>query len=83
MDLRLVSDLVGAPVDEVKALNPSVLRLVTPPDASFDLHLPAGTAALFAQRIAAIPEAKRNAWRYHRVPRTIHWRRWRANIVCR
>src|ERR1039458_1115421 len=67
VDLRLVSDLVAAPVDELTALNPSLLRLVTPPDASFDLHLPAGMAAVFEQRIAAIPEAKRNAWRYHRV----------------
>ncbi len=67
VDLRLVSDIVGAPVDEMMALNPSVLRMETPPDASFDLHLPAGTATLFAHRIAAIPEAKRNAWRYHRV----------------
>jgi membrane-bound lytic murein transglycosylase D len=67
VDLRLVSDLVGAPIDELMALNPSLLRMVTPPDTSFDLHLPAGTATLFEQRIAAIPEAKRNAWRYHRV----------------
>jgi membrane-bound lytic murein transglycosylase D len=67
VDLRLVSDIVGAPMDEMMALNPSVLRMETPPEASFDLHLPAGTATLFAQRIAAIPEAKRNAWRYHRV----------------
>jgi membrane-bound lytic murein transglycosylase D len=66
-DLRLVSDLVGAPVDELEALNPSLLRLVTPPDASFDLHLPGGMAAVFEQRIAAIPQGKRNAWRYHRV----------------
>jgi membrane-bound lytic murein transglycosylase D len=41
--------------------------MVTPPDASFDLHLPGGMAAVFEQRIAAIPEGKRNAWRYHRV----------------
>jgi membrane-bound lytic murein transglycosylase D len=67
VDLRLVSDIVGAPVDEVEALNPSVLGMETPPEASFDLHLPAGTATLFTQRIAAIPEAKRNAWRYHHV----------------
>ena len=67
VDLRLVSDLVSAPVDELMALNPSLLRLVTPPDASFDLHLPGGMATVFEQRIAAIPEAKRNAWRYHRV----------------
>jgi membrane-bound lytic murein transglycosylase D len=67
VDLKLVSDIVGAPVDELMALNPSVLRLVTPPNASFDLHLPAGTATLFAERIAQIPEPKRAAWRYHRV----------------
>jgi membrane-bound lytic murein transglycosylase D len=66
-DLRLVSDLVGAPVDELVALNPSLLRLTTPPDTDFDLHLPAGTAGLFQQRIAAIPESKRNSWRYHPV----------------
>lgn len=67
VDLRLVSDLVGAPVDEIEALNPSLLRGVTPPDQSFDLRLPAGTSTLFDQRIAQIPEDKRNSWRYHPV----------------
>jgi membrane-bound lytic murein transglycosylase D len=67
VDLKLVSDLTAAPLDELMALNPSLLRLTTPPDTSFDLHLPAGGASLFTQRIAAIPEDKRNAWRYHRV----------------
>ena len=66
-DLRLVSDIVGAPVDELIALNPSLLRLVTPPDTEFDLHLPAGTAALFQEKISSIPESKRNSWRYHKV----------------
>jgi membrane-bound lytic murein transglycosylase D len=56
VDLRLVSDLVNAPVDELMALNPSLLRMATPPDATFDL-----------QRIAGIPESKRTSWRYHRV----------------
>jgi membrane-bound lytic murein transglycosylase D len=67
VDLRLVSDLVGAPVDELHMLNPSLLRMVTPPDTSFDLHLPAGAATLFNDRIALVPEDKRNAWRYHSV----------------
>ena len=67
IDMRLVSDLVGEPVDEIEALNPSLLRMVTPPDASFDLHLPAGTATLFAQRAALIPEGRRTSWRYHPV----------------
>ena len=67
VDLHLVSDLVGAPMDELVALNPSLLRVVTPPDTSFDLHLPAGTAAQYTQHIAEVPETKRNSWRYHRV----------------
>jgi membrane-bound lytic murein transglycosylase D len=33
VDLRLVSDIVGAPVDELMALNPSLLRMETPPAA--------------------------------------------------
>ena len=66
-DLRLVSDLVGAPVDELMALNPSLLRLATPPNIAFDLHLPAGTASAFEKGIAGIPESKRISWRYHRV----------------
>lgn len=66
-DLRLVSDIVGAPIDELIALNPSLLRMVTPPDTEFDLHLPAGTAALFQERIAAIPVNYRDSWRYHKV----------------
>jgi membrane-bound lytic murein transglycosylase D len=65
VDIRLVSDVVGAPVGELQALNPSLLRMTTPPDTSFDLHLPAGTATLFNERIALVPEDKRNSWRYH------------------
>jgi membrane-bound lytic murein transglycosylase D len=66
-NLRLVSDITGAPVDELVALNPSLLRLVTPPDTEFDLHLPAGTAALFQEKVATIPASRRNSWRYHKV----------------
>jgi len=67
IDLRLASDLVNAPIDELMALNPSLLRMATPPGTSFDLHLPAGTGTVFQERVAGIPESRRNAWRYHRV----------------
>lgn len=67
VNLRLVSDLVDAPVDELEALNPSLLRMVTPADTPFDLHLPAGTALVYQRNIEQIPEAKRDAWRYHAV----------------
>ena len=66
-DLRLVSDITGAPVQELSALNPALLRSSTPPDSSYELHLPAGTKDLFTRVIAEIPEAKRASWRYHKL----------------
>jgi membrane-bound lytic murein transglycosylase D len=67
VDLRLVSDLVGAPVQEIADLNPSLLRMSTPTDTPFDLHLPAGTKELYEKRISEIPADKRNQWRFHKV----------------
>jgi membrane-bound lytic murein transglycosylase D len=67
VDLRLVSDIVGAPVQEIAALNPSLLRMSTPPDDSFDLHLPAGTKDVYMRDIAEIPVDKRRYWRFHTV----------------
>jgi membrane-bound lytic murein transglycosylase D len=67
VDLRLVSDLVGAPVQEIADLNPSLLRMSTPADGPFDLHLPAGTKDLYQKRISEIPADKRNQWRFHKV----------------
>ncbi|WP_254062202.1 LysM peptidoglycan-binding domain-containing protein [Acidobacterium sp. S8] len=65
VDLRLVADIVNAPVQEVVSLNPSLLRMSTPPDEPFDLHLPPGGKGLFEKRIAEIPEDKRRYWRFH------------------
>jgi membrane-bound lytic murein transglycosylase D len=67
VDLRLAADIVNVPVEVLVGLNPSLLRMTTPPDEAFDLHLPAGAAPQFNERIAGIPESKRAAWRYHRV----------------
>lgn len=67
IDLRLVADVVEAPLQEILSLNPSLLRMSTPPDASFDLHLPPGTADLFEKRIAEVPEDKRRYWRFHKL----------------
>jgi len=67
VNLHLVADIVDAPVDELQALNPSLLRMVTPPDTAFDLHLPAGTASIYEQRVAEVPVSKRDSWRFHMV----------------
>jgi membrane-bound lytic murein transglycosylase D len=65
IDLRLVSDVTNASLQEIVALNPSLLRMSTPNDVSFDLHLPAGTREAYLARIKEIPEEKRSSWRFH------------------
>ncbi len=65
IDLRLVADVTGSSVAELVALNPSMLRLGTPRDIEFDLHLPTGTKELYAERLKDIPEDRRGSWRFH------------------
>jgi membrane-bound lytic murein transglycosylase D len=65
IDMRLVADVTDATVSEIVSLNPALLRLATPNDIEFDLHIPPGTKDLYSKRIATIPEAKRASWRFH------------------
>ncbi len=67
VDMRLVSDIVNAPVQEILALNPSLLRMSTPADTPFDLHLPVGSKDLYEKLIAEVPPDKRNLWRLHKI----------------
>jgi membrane-bound lytic murein transglycosylase D len=67
VDLRLVAQCVDVSAAEVQDLNPSLLRLTTPKDQSFELHLPAGTKDLYLSSVGAIPSDMRLWWRYHKV----------------
>jgi membrane-bound lytic murein transglycosylase D len=67
VDLRLVAECVETSVATLQELNPSLLRMTTPKDGSFDLALPAGTGERFQTAIAAIPLDMRVWWRYHKV----------------
>jgi membrane-bound lytic murein transglycosylase D len=67
IDLRLVAETIDVDVETLRALNPSLLRLATPDDPSFELHLPQGTAPKFSAEIADIPPDKWVSWRRHRV----------------
>jgi membrane-bound lytic murein transglycosylase D len=67
IDLRLVAETIDVDVETLRALNPSLLRLATPDDPSFELHLPQGTGEKFTAEIAAIPPDKWTSWRRHRV----------------
>lgn len=65
IDLPLVADLTGASLQEIVALNPSLLRMSTPQDMPFDLHIPTGTLDTFQTRVKEIPVDKRSTWRFH------------------
>jgi membrane-bound lytic murein transglycosylase D len=67
VDLRLVAECVDASASTLQDLNPSLLRLTTPKDREFELHLPAGTKDRYLTAIAAIPPDMRVWWRYHKV----------------
>src|ERR1700681_3495760 len=67
IDLRLVAETIDVDVDTLRTLNPSLLRLATPDDPAFELHLPLGSAPKFSAEIADIPPDKWVSWRRHRV----------------
>src|ERR1700688_4002714 len=67
IDLRLVAETIDVDVATLRTLNPSLLRMATPDDPEFVLHLPVGTAATFSAEIADIPPDKWVSWRRHRV----------------
>jgi membrane-bound lytic murein transglycosylase D len=65
ISLSLVADITGSTVPEIVALNPALLRLTTPRDIAYDLHIPPGTHDLYVERLKDIPEDKRASWRFH------------------
>jgi membrane-bound lytic murein transglycosylase D len=67
VDLRLAAECVGSTPDALQDLNPSLLRLTTPRDGKFELHLPAGTKDQYETAIATVPPDMRLWWRYHLV----------------
>ncbi len=67
IDLRLVAETIDVDVETLRGLNPALLRLATPDDSSFELHLPVGAAEKFSAEIADIPADKWVSWRRHRV----------------
>ena len=69
IDLRLVAEAINTPVNELREINPHLLRMVTPDDPEFELNLPEGAAEKFFAEIAEIPPEKWVLWRQHRIQR--------------
>jgi membrane-bound lytic murein transglycosylase D len=63
--LDLVSDLSGAPVSELAALNPAILRK-TAPEGSL-LRVPKGAGSALIASLGLVPPERRASWRMHRV----------------
>jgi membrane-bound lytic murein transglycosylase D len=65
IDLHLVADAANADFDDLKLLNPELLRNATPTGSGFQLNLPIGTAKSFEENIGQVPEEKWTSWRLH------------------
>ena len=63
--LALIADLADAPLPEIQALNPAILKGLTPP--GYAVHVPKGTGEQLMASLQMIPAEHRNAWRMHRV----------------
>ena len=61
-----MADLTDAPVSELLALNPALLKGVAP--AGYSLRVPKGTAGALQASLEMIPPDKRLSWRMHKVP---------------
>ena len=64
-NLALVADLTEAPVSELLALNPAVLKNVAP--EGYGVHVPKGAGNQLMATLQLIPPEHRIAWRIHRV----------------
>jgi len=67
ISLHLVADATGTEVDDLRTLNPELLRNTTPDDPTFTLKLPAGTGDKFKENIQQVPPDKWTSWRLHSV----------------
>ena len=59
--LAAVARAASTSVEQIKALNPHVLRGMTPPRDSMKIRIPVGRAAQFDSAFAALPESDRKA----------------------
>ncbi len=66
VDLRRVAEWTGAPVDEIRALNPELRRWTTPVKrASYALKVPAGTGESLQAKLAAAPPTDLTSLKWH------------------
>lgn len=65
-DLRLVADLAGLPLEEIRELNPHIMAWVP---EKYPVRIPAGSKQTFETALAEVPKAERIAFLSHVVVR--------------
>ncbi len=65
--LDVVAEVAGTTEEEVRGLNPQLLRGLTPAGESTRIRLPAGLGRTFPARFAAVPPEERVTFTEHRV----------------
>ena len=65
--LRRVAVKLGVSLEDLQALNPSLLYSITPPRREFVLRVPDGRGAEVTQWLAALPRSERTDFRQHTV----------------
>jgi len=69
-DLRLIARSAGCSYEEVKELNPSLRRWITPPqEDNYVLRIPSGKKETFLANYAAVPSDQKIRWERHEVKR--------------
>jgi len=63
--LGLIADLLNRSIEEIRELNPAILRDVAP--AGYAVHVPKGTGSFLMAALETVPPGRRASWRVHRV----------------
>lgn len=67
-DLEVIARLAESDYETIKKLNPELKRWSTPPGATaYQVRLPVGSGAAFAERYAQLPENERTNFVFHKV----------------
>ena len=67
-DLQVIADATGATLEEIRALNPELRGLITPPNVvTYTVRVPEGTRRDLLAKLEELPDDKRVSWSLHEV----------------
>ena len=70
LELKVVARKLGCSLDELKSINPELLRNYTPPnDKKYKLKIPRGSRHKFLAVYASMPSPKETSWVKHKIKR--------------